>query len=230
MLLSGGPDSTSAVYLMKCDDLHLFSVIEKRRTKNFSEIQCAKRIAQNLSLPHTVVDVSQSGELFSDIPEIVVGLGGGNRPGKVVPGFTKQKCVPCDKLEAPLSLAYLHMNAAIFAIAHGMSEIVWAVHADDDIPKGWIASYVNQFNNLLDVFGYDARLLTPFLGISKLELVKRGYETGAPLEDTFSCLHNIDLTHCGQCEGCRERMFVFRKAGIPERSFLPVREQLANVS
>lgn len=217
LLLSGGPDSTAASFLLSKENLILFTVSEQSRSKNICEVTYAKKIAQMLGVRHIVADFSEGTQLFGDVPEIIFGLGGGNKPGKRVPGFTKQVCVPSGKMEAPLSLAYLHLNAAIYAIAHGIDEIVWAVHADDNIPTGWIEDYVSRFNSLLSVFDFAALLKTPFLYYTKLELIQRGVAAGAPIQATFSCLNNSNFVHCGSCEGCREREKVFRVMGILDK-------------
>ncbi len=209
LLFSGGPDSTSAAYLLKDSrNLVLFTVHEPERTRNHSEVASALKIAKGIELPHKVIDMAFSNQLFDDVERIAVGLGGGNAPGKgnILPlSLSKAKCVAPGKSEAPFSLAFLHLSAAIYAAAHDVEEIIWAVHRDDDVPAGWIAQYTEQFNMLIRCFVARVHMSTPVLGYSKRELLDLGGRAGAPLADTFSCLVNSDGTHCGSCHGCIER-------------------------
>lgn len=214
LLFSGGPDSTSAVYLLKdSKELTLFTVHEPVHTRNNSEVACSQDIARRLSLTHKIVDIASSGQLFDDVGRIAIGLGGGNRPGKgSITSFnhSKVKCVRPDQTEAPFSLAFLHLTAAIYAAAHDIDEVVWAVHADDDIPHGWITDYVQRFNALIKIFGSEVSLVVPFVGQSKRDLLSAGLANGAPLDHTFSCLMNSNGVHCGECEGCIERSRAFK--------------------
>jgi 7-cyano-7-deazaguanine synthase len=219
MLFSGGPDSTSATYLLKYEkDLVLFTVSEPKKIKNNSEVTSAVTIAEMLGMEHKVFDTSFGNQLFSDLSEVVIGLGGGNAPGKdiKVRGFTKYECATLGNTEMQLSIPLVHISAAIYASMHGIAEIIWGVHKDDDIPHGWIESYVSHFNTLMRVMGVSISLNVPFLGYTKAELIKKGYAAGAPLSITFSCLAKQDGIHRGICAGCREREVAFRMAGIDE--------------
>ncbi|OJW22609.1 MAG: 7-cyano-7-deazaguanine synthase [Planctomycetales bacterium 71-10] len=58
------------------------------------------------------------------------------------------------------------------------------------------------------------RLLRPFAGLHKPEVVRRG--AGLPLEKTFSCIRPVDRLHCGRCNKCAERRQGFREAGVAD--------------
>lgn len=224
LLFSGGPDSTSAMYLLKSSrQLVLFTAHEPELTRNHSEVASARKIAGKLGLPHKVVNFASSGQLFDDVAHIAMGLGGGNRPGKgdLAPfSPSKVKCVSPDQVEAPFSLAFLHLSAAIYAAAHETEEVIWAVHCDDDIPIGWIAEYTKRFNALLETFGLKVFLSTPFVEYSKSELLAAGSAADAPLNDTFSCLVNPNGVHCGECHGCIERSAAFERIKVVKREIV----------
>ena len=222
LLFSGGPDSTSTAYLLRGKTpILLLTIHEPQRTKNHSEVKSAIKIAQDLGFRHKVINIASTNQLFDDVDRITFGLGGGNRPGKVAAslGFTKEKCVAPGNNEAPLSLPFLHLTAAIYAAAHGSEDVVWGVHKDDDIPAGWVSTYLERFNALVEVAGVDVTLKAPFLTYSKAQLLTAGLAAGAPLEQTFSCLVRSDGVHCGVCHGCHERMIAFRQAGILDEVF-----------
>jgi 7-cyano-7-deazaguanine synthase len=59
------------------------------------------------------------------------------------------------------------------------------------------------------------RVITPFSGLSKADIVKLGVELGAPLALTRSCYQNSPLS-CGFCGTCRERLQAFADNGLED--------------
>ena len=61
-------------------------------------------------------------------------------------------------------------------------------------------------------------IVTPVIGMSKADIVRRGLALGAPFEKTWSCYRAEDAA-CGACESCRLRLRGFAEAG--ERDPIP---------
>ena len=59
------------------------------------------------------------------------------------------------------------------------------------------------------------RLVTPFAYSSKADIVRKGYEIGAPLHHTWSCYKGLEK-HCGTCPTCLARKQAFIDARIPD--------------
>ena len=57
------------------------------------------------------------------------------------------------------------------------------------------------------------RIVTPVIGLSKADIVRRGQELGVPFELTWSC-YQAEAEACGRCESCRLRLRGFRDAGV----------------
>ncbi len=57
------------------------------------------------------------------------------------------------------------------------------------------------------------RVVTPVIGMSKAEIVRRGVALGVPFEKTWSCYRAEDKA-CGTCESCHLRLEAFREVGI----------------
>jgi 7-cyano-7-deazaguanine synthase len=53
---------------------------------------------------------------------------------------------------------------------------------------------------------------TPIIHLSKAEIVRKGFELGAPLHLSWSCYRNEDLA-CGACDSCALRRRGFERAG-----------------
>lgn len=56
-------------------------------------------------------------------------------------------------------------------------------------------------------------IVTPVIAMRKGEIVRRGFELGAPLDRTWSCYQSEDVG-CGTCDSCRLRLRAFAEAGL----------------
>jgi 7-cyano-7-deazaguanine synthase len=54
---------------------------------------------------------------------------------------------------------------------------------------------------------------TPVIHLKKSEIVRTGFELGAPLHLTWSC-YQADELACGNCDSCALRLRAFREAGV----------------
>lgn len=82
-----------------------------------------------------------------------------------------------------------------------------------DATPGFFRSYTGAVNLAV---GGEVRLRTPYSGLGKTEVLRRGHELGLPLGLTLSCLNPAGSMHCGDCNKCTERRLAFARAGIPD--------------
>lgn len=65
--------------------------------------------------------------------------------------------------------------------------------------------FFDRFTDLIaQSLNYELAILTPFIEMSKEEVVAIGKKLNVPLELTYSCLANND-SPCGECESCVSR-------------------------
>src|SRR5262249_20512167 len=62
--------------------------------------------------------------------------------------------------------------------------------------------------------GIRLKISTPFVGMTKAEVVKRGF--AMPLELTVSCARPRGAIDCGACTKCAERVEGFAAAGVDD--------------
>ena len=67
-------------------------------------------------------------------------------------------------------------------------------------------------------------IVTPVIAMRKSEIVRRGFELGAPLDRTWSC-YQFEDEACGACDSCRLRLQAFAEAGM--RDPIAYRTQVA---
>jgi 7-cyano-7-deazaguanine synthase len=58
-------------------------------------------------------------------------------------------------------------------------------------------------------------IVTPVIHLSKSDIVRRGFELGAPFQLTWSCYVSEDLA-CGRCDSCALRLRAFQQAGTAD--------------
>lgn len=77
--------------------------------------------------------------------------------------------------------------------------------------------FLSGFQRLIErALGRRFEIITPFSGLTKEEVMKRGKPL--PLELTFSCLNPQGKDHCGRCNKCAERILSFSNAGLKDRT------------
>jgi 7-cyano-7-deazaguanine synthase len=75
--------------------------------------------------------------------------------------------------------------------------------------------------------GIRLKISTPFAGMTKAEVVRRG--AGLPLELTVSCARPKGNVHCGACTKCAERVEGFVAAGVDDPTIYARRPSGARV-
>jgi len=116
-------------------------------------------------------------------------------------------------------------NAIMLSIGYGIASaqgaelVATAVHGGDhfiypDCRPGFIKAFESMQNFALEGLS-DISLYTPFLELSKADIVAEGAKLGVAFEDTWSCYKGGDI-HCGRCGTCVERREAFDLAGVDD--------------
>jgi len=206
VLLSGGLDSSVLLYYLtkgalKYDCYPLTILYGQRHRK---ELNSAVKIAQSLSLPHKVVDLSCLRDLLASSL-----TGTGDIPyGYYANETMKSTVVP-------------NRNMILLSIAAGYAQtikaryVAYAAHTGDHaIYPDCRSEFANSMRESIKLgTGWDSdgiELITPFLPLlSKADIVRIGIKLKVPFELTWSCYEGEDKA-CGQCGTCIERLEAFR--------------------
>ncbi len=105
-------------------------------------------------------------------------------------------------------------KAAVLAAEIGADAVALGLLAGNPFPDA-TPDFLNAMEHAISLgLGRPIRVVTPFSGMTKLQVLELG--RSLPLELTFSCLAPHGERPCGCCNKCAERQRVFRAAGLPD--------------
>jgi len=208
-LLSGGMDSATLAYVAKDQGYEIYAlhVNYGQRTER-RELQSAKTIAELLdtkefievnleylsqfgdsSLIDRSIEVEKYDEFCAGIPNTYVPFRNANL------------------LSIATSFAESRKAEAVFI---GVQSLDYSGYPDCR------PQFIEAFQNVVDTGTRDdthIRLLTPFISMTKKDILERGIVLGVPYQHTWSCYQREDLA-CGVCGSCHFRKEAFRAAGV----------------
>lgn len=208
VLLSGGMDSTTALYWAMREHQVVGAVSFDYGSKhNACELEQAAWHCEKNGLRHDVVSLPFVNELFtSDLLK----SGGPVPDGHYADDNMKRTVVP-------------FRNGIMLAIACGIAEsreaggLVIAAHAGDHtIYPDCREAFMKAMAEAMTAGTYAGiELLRPFIHTDKTGIARLGSALGVDFSHTWSC-YKGGTTHCGTCGTCVERRESFINAGLPD--------------
>lgn len=208
--LSGGVDSTTALYWAKQENTHsvkhgvFFYYGSKHNDQEWAHV---KKIAELNSVQLIRFDLDFVSQHFkSDLLK----TGGAIPEGHYADPTMKKTVVP-------------FRNGIMLSIAAGLAEsldldgIVLGNHfGDHAIYPDCRKDFIDPMSEAIQHGTYRRiKLVSPFVEITKTDIVKLGIRLSVPYELTYSC-YKGDEIHCGVCGTCVERREAFTQAGVPD--------------
>ena len=105
-------------------------------------------------------------------------------------------------------------KALLWCHLHGVPAVALAPLESNPFPDATPAFFGAYQDVVNQAVGGSVRVLYPYLGLSKTEVMHRGRDL--PLGLTFSCIRPVDGRHCGACNKCAERRRAFTDAGMTD--------------
>ncbi|WP_456401223.1 7-cyano-7-deazaguanine synthase QueC [Persephonella sp.] len=212
VLVSGGMDSATLLWLSKREFKKVYSIsfdygqkhkIELRFAKELSKI-CGVEKYLEVEIPHLK---NIEGSALTDTSIEV--------PSEVYPESPPITTVPMRNLNF-LSIA------ASFADIFEIENIGIGVHSIDSPYPDCRAEFVSAAEAAINASSVMVakkknriKVYTPFLGMTKTDILKLGLELGVPYEKTYSCYKGT-LPPCGECATCRQRADAFKTLGLED--------------
>lgn len=211
VILSGGMDSaTLAYYLIEQFNMDWHYLSFDYGQRHVKELSYAAEIAGNLEARHDIINLQEIGKLLATSGSVLVDTETEVPEGHYAEETMKATVVP-------------NRNSIMLAIACGVAvaekaEFVAAgMHAGDhfiypDCRPEFIDAF-EQAESLGNSGFWEARIFTPFIDMTKADIVSLGDRFGVPYEKTWSC-YKGGAKHCGKCGTCVERREAFSLAGV----------------
>ncbi len=214
-LLSGGLDSCVTSHIAKKEGYDIFALTFNYSQRHKKEIESAKKIATTINAKnHIVFDLDLSK------------FGGSSLVDKSI---TPEKDHNLIEIGEKIPNTYVPARNSVFlSIALAYAETLDA----DSIFIGATATdysgypdcrpeFIKAFQKLTNigtkkgVEGKTIEIIAPLLAMSKAEIIKKGMELKAPIEETWSCYIGKDKA-CGRCDSCLLRLKGFKEAGFTD--------------
>lgn len=198
VVFSGGQDSTTCLFwaLKKFDKV--YAVTFDYNQKHKLEIECAKKIAKDLNVEHTILDMGLLNQLAPNAltrSDIKIEAG---KKGELPNTFVEGR-----------NMLFLTF-AAVFAKVHGARNIVTGVCETDfsgypDCRDVFVKSLNVTLNLAMD---YQFIIHTPLMWIDKAqtwELADSFGKLDYVRNNTLTCYNGIIGDGCGECPACKLR-------------------------
>lgn len=210
-LVSGGMDScvTAAIAHRENDELAFLHVsygqrTEKRERESFEALADHYHVKSRLAISlEQLASIGGSSLTDDAIPVAAANLASSTIPSSYVP-FRNAHL-----LSAAVSWGEVIKASAIY---------IGAVAEDSSGYPDCRPEFYEAFQNVIDLGTKpetNVTIRTPVIHMRKSEIVRKGFDLGAPLHLTWSCYQESELA-CGNCDSCALRLRAFREAGVSD--------------
>lgn len=235
VLVSGGQDSTTCLYLAKAHYPKVMAVIFDYGQRHRSEIEAAVSVCEMAGVPYELVTIEglMGGALTDPNQEIELDGGFGGLPSTFVPGrnivfLSLALSVACRNLNSDGTIPHLMTGVCetdysgypdcrretIDALEYTLNLAINARHpsrSEDRVEMG---------NRLVAAPAVQQKVViqTPMMNLSKREEVLLAAGLSGCMEaiaKTVTCYQGL-RPGCGQCPSCVLRARGFKEAGIPD--------------
>lgn len=214
ILLSGGLDSSTALYVAKSQGFdELYAITFKYGQKHDKEIKSAMAVARHAGVKeHKIVELLLNQWKGSSLTDPGMNIQDGNVERNTIP----DTYVPARNMVF-LSVAASYADALeITDIFIGVSEVDYSGYVD--CREEFIRS-MEQTVNLGTVLGAEKKkritIHAPFLHMTKAEEIQLGVKLGVDFGLTWSCYRGTEKP-CGRCDSCLLRAKAFREAQVKD--------------
>ncbi|MEZ0323071.1 MAG: 7-cyano-7-deazaguanine synthase QueC [Hydrogenothermaceae bacterium] len=201
VLLSGGIDSTTLLWLSKKMFNKVYAISFDYGQKHKVELSYAKEIAK-------IADVER--HFIATIPYLKdLGSNALTDESIEVPSESYTDEPPITTV--PMRNLIFLSIAASYADVYGIENIGIGVHSLDSPYPDCRAEFISSAEAAINASSVMVakkknriKIFSPFLGMTKTDIVKLGYDLGVPFEKTYSCYKGTEPP-CGECATCRQR-------------------------
>jgi len=212
ILLSGGLDSTTCLAMAQSQGYDCYALSFRYGQKHSSELNAAKLIAKTSEVKlHKIIDLDLGSFGGSALTDETLAVPEGETSGIPITYVPARNTV---FLSVALAWAEVLEADAIFV---GVNAVDYSGYPDCR------PEYIEAFQKMADlatkagIDGKGVKIKTPLLHLSKVEIIKKGYELGVDYSKTVSCYQaDKNGKACGVCDSCRIRQLAFENASVDD--------------
>lgn len=217
VLFSGGLDSTTCLALAveKYGAAEVLALSVSYGQKHTRELEAARAVADHYGVMLKCLDLAI---VFAD-SDCTLLKGRGDIPKE---SYAKQLAGQEGKpvsTYVPFRNGLFLSGAASVALANGCTEIYYGAHADDAAGNAYpdcSAAFNEAMGQAIYLGSGNAlKVIAPFVGKTKADVVAEGLRLNAPYHLTWSCYEG-GKRPCGQCGTCIDRAKAFSLNHIPD--------------
>lgn len=212
VLLSGGLDSTTALYWAKAKGYECVALCVGYGQRHVRELRSAKLVAREAKVPLHEVRLSLpwlagSSSLVGTsqkLPNVPLSKIGRGVPSTYVPGRNTM---------------FLSLAASLADAAGAQAVVIGANVLDYSGYPDCRPNYLRGFEKTarLGTRVANLQILAPLIGLDKKGIVALARKVGAPLQLTWSCYAG-GARPCGRCDSCKLRAKGFAEAGVRDEA------------
>lgn len=215
VLLSGGLDSSTALYLAKSEGYELHAISFDYGQRHSKELECAKAVAKKAGVvSHKIVSLNLGEWGGSSLTDMSMTVEDGNT----------------DRTDIPMTYVPAR-NMVFLSVAASMAEAIGAQHIFIGVSEVDYSGYVDCRQVFIDAMekainlgtvmgaeqGKKITIHAPFVSMTKAEEIKLGEKLGVDFGLTWSCYRGGERP-CGTCDSCLLRAKAFKEAGVIDTS------------
>ncbi len=208
LIYSGGLDSTVLLFDLLAAGHEVKTLSVNYGQRHARELESASAISALVKVEHKVADLRSISSLLagSSLTSTEMAVPDGHYAEETM----KATVVP-NRNMIMLSVA------AGWAISMKADAVAFAAHdGDHAIYPDCRAEFAEALDKAIQMADWHSvRLIRPFVGMTKANIVKRAAELRVPIEKTWSC-YKGGRHHCGVCGTCVERREAFYLAAVPD--------------
>ncbi len=217
VLLSGGLDSSTALYLAKSEGHEVYALSFDYGQRHSRELESARRVAQAAGVvKHHIVSLALDQWGGSSLTDKAMTVEDGN----------------VDRTDIPLTYVPAR-NMVFLSVAASLAEAVGAQHIYIGVSEVDYSGYVDCRQVFIDAMerainlgtvmsvekGQKIELHAPFVNMTKAQEIRLGAALGVDFGQTWSCYRG-GARPCGTCDSCLLRAKAFAEAGIEDPALL----------
>ena len=219
VLSSGGLDSTTclAMAVKKFGNENVVTVSVFYGQRHEKELECAKKVADFYKVAHYEFNAEQ---IFKFSNSAMLNSSTENLEKKSYAEQVKES--PRISTYVPFRNGLMISIAASFAdgiFAGEDVEIFVGVHQDDSAVNAYAdcsENFIRAIGEAVEIGTYGKiKIVAPFVGKTKADVVKTGLELKVPYEMTWSCYERGEVP-CGKCATCIDRAKAFALNGVAD--------------